>query len=230
MSSDKSKALAPSETKKLIIAIDGPAGSGKSTVAKLLAERLHYLYVDTGAMYRALTYQALREGLDLEDEKALVELAGRSAITLKKGPEMYLDSQKVTEKIRAPEVTKSVSYLAKLAGVRERMVNQQREIGRGGGVVLEGRDIGTVVFPEADYRFYLDASLEERVRRRFQELRAKGHRVYLEEVEEEMSTRDRKDKGRKIGPLKVAEGATIIDSTRMDVGEAVEAVWECIAK
>ncbi len=228
MSFDKLKALSSRAARKLIIAIDGPAGSGKSTVAKLLAERLNYLYIDTGAMYRALTYKALWEGLDLEDKEVLVELAKRSTITLKKGPEVYVDNRKVTEEIRAPEVTKSVSYLAKLAEVRERMVNQQREMGKGGGVVLEGRDIGTVVFPEADYKFYLDASLKERVRRRFQELKAKGHRACLKEVEEEISIRDREDESREIGPLKIAEGATVIDSTRMSIGEEVEAVLKCI--
>ncbi len=219
--------------KKLIIAIDGPAGSGKSTIAKLLAKRLSYLYIDTGAMYRAITYKALREGLDLKDKKALVELARKTTIVLEnkeEGLEVYVDNQKVTEKIRTPEVTNSVSYLAKLAGVRERMVNLQREMGKGGGVVLEGRDIGTVVFPEADYKFYLDASLEERAKRRFRELKAKGHRAHLEEVEEEMRVRDWRDKGRAIGPLKVAEGAILIDSTGMSIEEEVEAVLKYITR
>ncbi len=213
--------------KKLIIAIDGPA------VAKLVAERLGYLYVDTGAMYRGITYKALREGLDLEDEKVLVKLAGNTSIALKKGNdnlEVYVDDRKVTEEIRAPQVTNSVSYLAGLPGVRERMVKLQREMGRGGGVVLEGRDIGTVVFPTADYKFYLDASLEERSRRRFRELIAKGYKVNLKEIEKEVKIRDREDKSRKVGPLKVAEGAIVIDSTGMSIEEEVEAVLKYIMK
>lgn len=217
----------------LIIAIDGPAGSGKSTLAKLVAKRLNYLYIDTGAMYRAITHKALQEGLDLEDEKALVELARRTTIVLEKneeGLEVYVDNQKVTEEIRTPQVTNSVSYLAKLAGVRERMVDLQREMGKGGGVVLEGRDIGTVVFPEADYKFYLDASLKERAKRRFQELKAKGYKVNLKEVEEEVVIRDREDKGREIGPLKVAEGAIVIDSTEMSIEEEAETVLKYITK
>ncbi|NOX97422.1 MAG: (d)CMP kinase [Nitrospirae bacterium] len=219
--------------KGLIIAIDGPAGSGKSTVAKLVAERLGYLYIDTGAMYRGITYKALREGLDLEDEKALVKLAGNTSLALKKSNdnlEVYVDDRKVTEEIRAPQVTNSVSYLARLPGVRERMVKLQREMGRGGGVVLEGRDIGTVVFPTADYKFYLDASLEERSRRRFRELIAKGYKVNLKEVEKEVKIRDREDRSRKVGPLKVAGGAIVIDSTGMSIEEEVEAVLKYIMK
>ena len=214
--------------KRLIIAIDGPAGSGKSTVAKLIAKRLNYLHIDTGAMYRAITYKALQKGLDLEDEKALVELAGKSNIVLGKDMKVYVDNQEVTEEIRAPQVTNSVSYLAKLAEIREKMVNRQREMGKEGGVVLEGRDIGTVVFPEADYKFYLDASLKERARRRFRELRAKGHKASLEEVEKEAIIRDGEDKGRETGPLKVAEGAIIINSTGKSIEEVVKAVLKHI--
>lgn len=219
------------ESKKLIIAIDGPAGSGKSTVAKLIAGRLNYLYIDTGAMYRGVTWKAIREGLNLEDEKVLVELAQRTSIVLEKEGddlELYVDNYRVTKDIRTPQVTNSVSYLAKLAGVRERMVNLQREMGKGGGVVLEGRDIGTVVFPEADYKFYLDASPEERASRRFRELKAKGYKVKLEEVEAEIRTRDGEDRTREIGPLKVAEGAIVIDSTEMSIEEEVEEVLKYI--
>ena len=182
-------------------------------------------------MYRGITFKALREGLDLKDEKALVKLAGNTSIVLKKREdnlEVYVDGKKVTEEIRTPRVTNSVFYLAKLAGVRERMVNLQREMGRRGGAVLEGRDIGTVVFPDADYKFYLDATLEERARRRFRELRAKGLRVNLKEVEEEVVIRDREDKSRDIGPLKVAGGAIVIDSTGMSIEEEVQAVLKHI--
>ncbi len=162
-----------------------------------------------------------------------MKLAGNTSIAFKKGNgnrEVYVDDQKVTEEIRAPQVTNSVFYLARLPGVRERMVKLQREMGRGGGVVLEGRDIGTVVFPTADYKFYLDASLEERSRRRFRELKAKGYEVNLKEVEKEVKIRDREDRSRKVGPLKVAGGAIVIDSTGMSIEEEVEAVLKYIMK
>ncbi len=216
----------------LTITIDGPAGSGKSTIAKLVAKHLNYLYIDTGAMYRAITWKALQENIDLKDEEALVRLAQKTEIFLKKagdGLEVYVDGQNVTGEIRIPEVTNNVFYLARLAGVRERMVNLQREMGKEGGVVVEGRDIGTVVFPQADYKFYLDASLEERTRRRFEELRSEGHNLSLKVVGEEIKARDGEDKGRRIAPLKIAEGAIVIDSTEMRIEEEVEAILKHIS-
>ena len=218
--------------KGLTIAIDGPAGSGKSTIAKLVARRLDYLYIDTGAMYRAITWKALQENIDLKDEEALVRLAQRTEILFKEEGDnlkVYVDGQNVTREIRVPQVTNNVFYLAGLAGVRERMVNLQREMGNGGGVVVEGRDIGTVVFPRADYKFYLDASLQERTRRRFEELISRGHKVELTEVEEEIKARDGEDKGREIAPLKIAEGAVAIDSTEMRIEEEVEAILKHIS-
>ncbi|MCD5390275.1 (d)CMP kinase [candidate division NPL-UPA2 bacterium] len=215
----------------LTITIDGPAGSGKSTIAKLVARRLNYLYIDTGAMYRAVTWKALQEKIDLKDEEVLVRLAQRTEILLKKagdGLEVYVDGQNVTGEIRLPQVTNNVFYLARLAGVRERMVKLQREMGEEGGVVVEGRDIGTVVFPRADYKFYLDASLQERTRRRFEELRSQGHKVELNEIGEEIKARDGEDKGRRIAPLKIAEGAIVIDSTEMRIEEEVSAILKYI--
>lgn len=218
--------------KGLIVTIDGPAGSGKSTIAKLVAKRLKYLYLDTGAMYRAITWKALKEKVDLKDEEALVGLAQRTDILLKKrgdNLEVYVDGQNVTEEIREPQVTNKVFYLARLAGVREKMVELQREVGKEGGVVVEGRDIGTVVFPQADYKFYLDATPGERAQRRFKELKDKGHQVELNEIEKKMKARDEEDKGREIAPLKKAQGAIVIDSTEMSIEEEVKSILKYIS-
>lgn len=217
--------------RELTITIDGPAGSGKSTIAKLVAKHLNYLYIDTGATYRAVTWKAMRNGVNLKDEEALVRLAVETEVELRKaedGLEVYVDGQNVTGEIRIPEVTNNVFYLARLAGVRERMVNLQREMGRQGAVVVEGRDIGTVVFPQADYKFYLDASLKERARRRFKELSAREHKVDLKQVEKEVKVRDNEDEGREIAPLKIAEGAIVIDSTEMRIEEEVSAILKYI--
>ncbi|MCK4436762.1 (d)CMP kinase [bacterium] len=217
--------------RELTITIDGPAGSGKSTIAKLVAKHLNYLYIDTGATYRAVTWKAMRNGVNLKDEEALVRLAVETEVELRKaedGLEVYVDGQNVTGEIRIPEVTNNVFYLARLAGVRERMVNIQREMGRQGAVVVEGRDIGTVVFPQADYKFYLDASLKERARRRFKELSAREHKVDLKQVEKEVKVRDNEDEGREIAPLKIAEGAIVIDSTEMRIEEEVSAILKYI--
>ncbi|MCK4261842.1 (d)CMP kinase [bacterium] len=217
--------------RELTITIDGPAGSGKSTIAKLVAKHLNYLYIDTGATYRAVTWKAMRNGVNLKDEEALVRLAVETEVELRKaedGLEVYVDGQNVTGEIRIPEVTNNVFYLARLAGVRERMVNLQREMGRQGAVVVEGRDIGTVVFPRADYKFYLDASLKERARRRFKELSAREHKVDLKQVEKEVKVRDNEDEGREIAPLKIAEGAIVIDSTEMRIEEEVSAILKYI--
>lgn len=210
-----------------VIAIDGPSGSGKSTIARLVAQKLNYTYIDTGAIYRAITYKAMKEGVDFKDKAALEKLANKVKICLKGdhcGSKVYLDGEDVSEKIRAPEVTRNVSCLAALPGVRGPMTSLQREIGKNGGVVAEGRDIGTVVFPDADYKFYLDASLKERARRRYEELVASGHKAALSELTSEMHLRDNLDKGREVAPLKIAQRAIIIDSTRMSIKEIVEAV------
>jgi cytidylate kinase len=213
--------------KKLVIAIDGPSGSGKSTIARLVAQKLNYTYIDTGAIYRAVTYKAMQEGVNFKDKTELIELANKAKVCFKDGhcgPRIYLDGKDISEEIRAPEVTKNVSYLAALPGVREPITSLQREMGRNGGVVAEGRDIGTVVFPNADYKFYLDASLEERAQRRYKELIAMGHKVVLPEITAEMHLRDNLDRGREVAPLKIAQGAIMIDSTRMSIKEVVEAV------
>ena len=211
-----------------VIAIDGPAGSGKSTVSRMVAERLNYLYVDTGAMYRALTWKALNEKLDLEDEKGLAKLAKGISIRLRKDRKVFVDNIDVTTEIRSPEVTDSAFYIARVPEVRECMVAQQREIGKDGGVVLEGRDIGTVVFPDADTKIYLHAEIRERARRRYKELNEKGYRVKIEEVEKELRSRDQKDKGRKVAPLRVADKAVIIDTTQMSIDQVVKEILKLV--
>lgn len=213
--------------KNLIIAIDGPAGSGKSTIAKEVARRLGLLYVDTGAMYRALTLKALRENVNLSDESALVKLAQRTNIELKTNKDfnlsVLLDGEDVSEEIRKFTVTNNVKYIARLPKVREWMVILQRKVASG-GAVLEGRDIGTVVFPNADKKIYLDADIYERVRRRYKELKEKGHEIAFDEVEKDVISRDHSDTTRKVAPLKKADDAIIIDTTDLTVTEVAERI------
>ena len=211
----------------MVIAIDGPAGSGKSTVAKLVAERLCYLYVDTGAMYRALTWKALKEKVDLEDEDALTSLSRQTEIALKEERgelKVFVDGEEVTEAIRKESVTENSFYLARVPSVRAEMVKQQRKMARENSLVMEGRDIGTVVFPKAELKVYLDASLKERTRRRFLELKEKGINTDLETIKKQLQARDKKDKGRKVAPLKIARDAFVIDSTRMKIEEEVDLI------
>jgi cytidylate kinase len=213
---------------KTIIAIDGPAGSGKSTVARLVAKRLKLLYVDTGAMYRALTLKAIRERVGLEDGAALAKLARSTRIDLKEeGGDLrvFLDGEDVSRPIRDLELTKKVKFVARLPAVRAEMVKLQRKIANRSGAVLEGRDIGTVVFPGARRKFYLDAEFSERARRRFKELKEKGQEgVALAEVEDDVSARDKSDMTRAVGPLKKAHDAVSIDTTNLSIEEVVERI------
>lgn len=219
--------------RKLIVAIDGPAGAGKSTVAKRVAKELGYTYMDTGAMYRAFAWRVREEGLDLGDEKKLrrvlqdtdievVEENGRLSV--------LLNGVEVTDRIRTPELSQSASLVSTSGIVRERMVELQRAMGSRGGVVAEGRDIGTVVFPNAEVKIYLDASAEERARRRFEEFRGQGRHVTLEETLKEMEERDRRDKERTVAPLRKAADAVMIDSTNSDVDRVVERIMHEIKK
>lgn len=210
-----------------VIAIDGPAGSGKSTVAKLVAQKLGFLYIDTGAMYRALTVKVLRSKTDLNDEAKLGALARATDIRLRQeggSLKVFLDGEDVTVAIRKPEVTNNVKYIARARAVRECMVATQRKLGEHGGTVMEGRDIGTVVLPNADKKFYIDASFDIRVGRRYKELKDSGMAVTEEEIKEDLKIRDESDFNRAIGPLKKAGDAIVIDTTDLTIDGAVRKV------
>ena len=214
-----------SKKRRLVIAIDGPSGAGKSTVARALAKRLGYVYIDTGAMYRTVALVAKEKAIAVEDERALARLASDLRIFfVKEGEEthVFCDGEDVTEAIRSPEMSLLASEISKRKGVRTPLVRMQKKMGRRGGVVLEGRDIGTVVFPNADVKFYLDAEIEERARRRFNELGQKGVRVDFKETFREVMQRDRSDMHRIHSPLKKAADAVFVDSTHRSVEEVVK--------
>jgi cytidylate kinase len=217
--------------KKLSIAIDGPAAAGKSTVAKIVAEKLSYIYIDTGAMYRALTYKALLEGGNLEDEDALYQSLLRTNIRLapsSNGQLVFLDEQNVTSEIRTSMVTNSVSIVSKHQKVREEMVRRQQEFGAFGGVVMDGRDIGTHVLPNAEVKVFLRASVEERALRRHAENLEKGYPSDLARLKEEIAQRDKIDSERKISPLKKADDAVEIDTTTMGIEDVVGQIMELV--
>jgi cytidylate kinase len=216
-----------------VIAIDGPAGAGKSTVAKAVARALHYFYLDTGAMYRALTLKALIEQVDLDNEEMLFQLARHTHIDLQEtadGLHVFLDHSDVTERIRSVEVTNTTSKVAAKPKVRSIMVEWQRKIASERNIVIEGRDTGTVVFPDASYKFYLDADLAERARRRATELRAKGTYIEEEELIHQINERDHKDMNRSSGPLKKAADAIVIDTTDLSVDATASRILQHISK
>jgi CMP/dCMP kinase len=211
--------------RRLTIAIDGPSGAGKSTVAKSLAKRLGYRYIDTGAMYRAVALKARGRVEDTDDEEALRRwvLSLQIAFSICGGEtRLFCEGEDMTEAIRSPEVSLLASDISKRRGVREALVQRQREMGQGGGAVLEGRDIGTVVFPDADVKFYLDADTEERARRRHDELVNKGVEVTFGATLEEVIRRDHNDMHRDLSPLRKATDAILVDSTHRSAEEVVE--------
>lgn len=219
--------LTETKHKKVVVAIDGPAGAGKSTIAKKLAERLGFTYIDTGAMYRAVALWAVRQGVDFTDMHRMEQLAVASEIELLPG-RIRLNREDVTEAIRTPEVSNGASKIAVIPGVRRAMVAKQRDIGERASVVMEGRDIGTVVFPNAQVKIYLDAKLEERVRRRLEDLRAQGEHVTAAQLTAQMKERDERDSTRADAPLTQAPDATYLDSTPLGIEEVVEAILKLV--
>ena len=207
-----------------VIAIDGPAGAGKSTIAKMVAEKLNYIYIDTGAMYRAVTLKFLAANKPFCEE-LVTKIAQDINITFRaeKGSNrVYIDSKEVTEEIRSTTVTNNVSKISAVGGVREAMVSAQRKMGASGGVVMDGRDIGTVVFPQAEVKIFLTASVEERAKRRYLELKNKGQNVKLEVLAQEIALRDKLDSERKISPLRCAENAHYLDTSDLDIPAVVD--------
>lgn len=220
------------DTKK-IITIDGPAGAGKSTVSKALSKKLGYIYLDTGSLYRALAHKALKAEISLEDTDALAYLCSGTRVSLKNrdGKMLVLvDGEDVGNKIRTEEVGLAASKISGFSVVRESLLNLQRDAGLQGGVVAEGRDMGSIVFPHADYKFYLDADVEERTKRRYKELQAKGAGAEYQGIQKDMMARDNQDSQRKIAPLKAPADAIIIDSTRLSVDGVVEKIIDHIFK
>lgn len=220
-------------SKKLIIAIDGPSGAGKSTLSKALAEKTGYLNIDTGAMYRSVALLASRQQIDPTDAPALQQLCAQLQIEFLReadGERVLVNGEDVSQAIRAPEVSLLTSRVAAMPVVRDTLVRLQRQMGEGGGVVLEGRDIGTVVFPAADVKFFLSATAEERGRRRYDELRAKGIEVELQQTIAAVEERDAADRAREHAPLKRAEDAIDIDSTRLSIDEVLAEMLRVITE
>ncbi|MBP3463505.1 MAG: (d)CMP kinase [Clostridia bacterium] len=217
----------------MIVAIDGPAGSGKGTVTKVIAGRMGLINLDTGATYRCVALEALRRGVTLEEKEKIVELVDDLNIEFKHENDfirVFLNGKDVTSEIRSIEVTKIVSQISSIVPVRLKMVDLQRKMAEGKDVIMEGRDIGTYVFPNADIKIYLDADVEERAKRRYKENMEKGINTSYEEVIENIKIRDENDKNKEIGALRVAKDAIIVDSTKMTIEEMADKVEEIINK
>ncbi|GAA3173737.1 (d)CMP kinase [Fructilactobacillus sanfranciscensis] len=219
--------------KGLQVAIDGPASAGKSTVAKIVAKNFNYIYVDTGAMYRSITYKAIQSNINLNDENKIVELLHKTKITFTPGnpvQHVFIDGEEVTDKIRSEKVTNNVSTVAALPLIRRDLVKRQQEIAKDGGVIMDGRDIGTTVLPNADLKIFLIASVKERAERRYIENQKKGINVTLEELKKEIEVRDYKDSHRKVSPLKKAKDAIEIDTTSLSIEQVSDKISSLIKK
>lgn len=219
---------------KFNVALDGPAGAGKSTIARLTARALGYIYVDTGAMYRAITWKMLQNRLDPEETGEIARLAENTRIELipgQDGQRVLADGEDVTEALRTPEVNSNVSKVSQIPRVRELLVAKQKQMAENKGVVMDGRDIGTHVLPNAEVKIFLTASVKERAERRYRELMSSGQKISLEQLEKDIALRDKMDTEREISPLKQAPDAVLIDSTDMSIPEVVEAILDlCEAK
>jgi len=217
--------------KRPVVAIDGPAGCGKSTVAKLVAEKLGYVYLDTGAMYRAAALAMKKNKIPAEDEAAIEEQVKKIDIEFKYGARdagIYLDGENIEDEIRTEKAGMAASVYSRSPAIRERLVRLQRKMAENGGVIMEGRDIGTVVFPDAERKFFLDAKPAERARRRAQELKKRGMEVDENAILEEVIRRDKQDRERELAPLKPAPDSIIIDTTELDIGSVLKKVLELI--
>jgi CMP/dCMP kinase len=220
--------------KGLQVAIDGPASSGKSTVAKIIAKRFGYVYCDTGAMYRSVTWAALENGIDVSDTKQVIDLARQIKITFEPGQpdqRVFVDGHEVTKDIRTEKIAANVSAVAAIPEVRAQMVEQQRQIAQAGGIVMDGRDIGTTVLPDAQVKIFLVASAHERARRRYEENLQKGLATQsLDELEAAIKLRDQKDSTRKVSPLTQAKDAILIDTTSLTIDQVVDEISALIKK
>ncbi len=217
----------------MIIAIDGPAGSGKSSAAKIIAQKLQFKHINTGSMYRAVAWKAQQSEMALDNEENIAGVAGNLKIQFVPGPQgqsVIVDEKDVTDLLRTKSVDRDAAIVASLGKVRDILVASQREMGKSGNIVMEGRDIGTVVFPEADKKFFLDASPEERGKRRYLELKAKNQAVDLDAIVEQVKLRDEKDRNRKVSPLKPAEDAICLDTTSLDLNAVVNQMMSWIQK
>lgn len=210
-----------------VVAIDGPAGSGKGTVSKILAKECNLIYIDTGAMYRAIAYSTIKNNIDITDEENIVEIARNSKIEFING-KTYLNGEDVSDKIRTMEVTKIVSPISSIIKLREILVKKQQEMAESQDIIMEGRDITTVVLPQANYKFYLDASVDERANRRYKENREKGMDVSLDEIKENIIARDYNDMNKPVGALKRTEDQIYVDSTNMTIDEVVNYMKQII--
>ena len=214
-----------------IVGIDGPAGSGKGTVTKQVANRLGLINIDTGSTYRCVALESINQGVPLEDKEKIIEIAKTIKIDIEPlpdGDKIFLNGKEVTKEIRSKEVTKIVSQISSIKEVRFEMVNLQRKLAEGKDVIMEGRDIGTYVFPNADVKIYLDASIEERAKRRYKENQEKNINMSYEEVIENIRKRDENDKAKEIGALKKAKDSIVIDTTKLTIEEVVEKIIEII--